>query len=79
MTIYEKLSDMIEQTRFAEDGAQSYHCKQLWQQNHDRLVARRNSLTIREANADYGKLSTLSLTLRVSPWTILEAFSELKK
>ena len=76
MTIYEKLSDMIEQTRFAEDGAQSFHCKQLWQQNHDKLVARRNGLTIHGANMSYDKLTTISRTLQVSPWAILEAFGE---
>ena len=79
MTIYTKLSDMIENCRFAEDGAQSFRCKQLWQQNYDKLVNRRNSLAIREANLDYAKLSTLSLTLHVSPWALLEAFHELKK
>ena len=78
MTIYEKLSDMIEQTRFAEDGAQSLRCKQIWQQNHDKLVARRNGLTIREANMSYEKLSTISRTLQVSPRAILEALDELR-
>ena len=76
MTIYEKLSDMIEQTRFAEDGAQSLRCKQIWQQTHDKLVARRNGLTIHGANMSYEKLSTISRTLQVSPWAILEAFGE---
>ena len=76
MTIYEKLTEQIENTRFAEDNAKSPYCKKLWRDNHDKLIKQRQGLTVQEASVNYHKLSGLAKALHISTLETLEVLLE---
>jgi hypothetical protein len=75
MTVYEKLSEQIENVRFAAEGSSTPAVKAMWMRNLSKLIEKRNNLTVQEAGQDYSKWCELSEKLNVQPSILRESMS----